>query len=63
MRSILSQIKNESELFKFFGKYARYLFGAYIITFNNKDFTADSPSALFDKVKNEYYENILRKAN
>lgn len=54
---------NDSELFTLFGKYAKYHFGFYYIYFNGKDFSANNPKDLFEKVKNEYYENILCKAN
>jgi len=60
MRSFLSQIKNETELYKYFGKYSRYLFGGYVIEFNNKLMQSDMPTGLFEKVKEEY-KNILAK--
>lgn len=56
----ISKGLNESELFKLFGRYARYLFGSYIITFNGKDLSADNPSKLFDKVKKEYADYVQR---
>ena len=51
---------NESELFKHFGKYARFVFGTYVISFNGKEFSSDTPNGLFDKVKKEY-EKICNK--
>jgi len=51
---------NQSELFKIFGEHARFVFGVYVITFNGKDFSADNPSDLFQKVIAEY-ENIKKK--
>lgn len=56
----VSKNMNDSELFKFFGKYARYVFGSYVITFNDKDFSADNPSDLFQKVKDEYKDYVQR---
>lgn len=56
----ISKTMNESELFKFFGKYARYVFGAYFITFNDKDFSSDNPSDLFKKVQKEYKDYVSR---
>lgn len=54
MKFEMKKNMNESELFKLFGKYARYVCGAYVITFNGRDMSADSPSELWDKVKEEY---------
>lgn len=53
---------NDTELFKLFGKYARFIFGAYVITFNNKDFSSDTPSGLFEKVRAEYANYLRKKA-
>lgn len=53
---------NNSELFKLFGKYAKYVQAGqfYYIMFNGKDLSADNPSDLFQKVKKEYeiYQNL-----
>lgn len=56
----LSKKYNDSELFKHFGQYARYVFGMYAITFNGKDFFSDNPSDLFDKVKKEYNDYVSK---
>lgn len=56
---IKAAVKNEADLFKLFGEYARYVFGSYAIDFNGKLFIADTPSDLFKKVKDEY--NLLIK--
>lgn len=58
----VKNIKGEDELFKLFGQYARYLFGGYVIDFNGKTLSAKTPSDLFERVKKEYNESILRKA-
>lgn len=49
---------NDSQLFKLFGQYSRYIMGGYFIDFNGKMFRGDTPIELFDKVKAEY-ENYL----
>ena len=59
----MKKIKNESDLFKLFGKYARHFGSYYAIQFNGKTLSADTPRELFIKVQNEYNENILCKAN
>lgn len=61
MKIELPKNMNDSELFKLFGKNARYVFGVYVITFNGKDFSADTPSDLFAKVKDEYAAYINKK--
>ena len=54
MRNILDKNMNDGKLYKLFGEYSRYVFGVYVITFNNKDLSSDNPSDLFKKVKDEY---------
>lgn len=51
---------SNSELFEIFGKNARYVFGGYVIEFNHKLLSADNPSDLLQKVKDEYkiYQNL-----
>lgn len=50
----ISKNYNESELFKLFGQYARFVFGTYIIEFNGKFLSANNPNDLFQKVIKEY---------
>lgn len=58
----LSKKLNDSELFKLFGKYAKYVSAGnfYYIMFNGKDLSSDNPKYLFKKVQDEYnnYKNI-----
>lgn len=51
---------NTSELFTLFGKHARYILvgNFYVIRFNGKDLSADNPSDLFIKVKEEYKKHV-----
>ncbi len=79
MRSILPQVKKntikmckptiikiteaEETLFDLFSRNAKYYKGEYYIMFNEKELVAKTPKDLFQKVKNEYNENLLRKAN
>lgn len=55
-----TNIMNTSELFTLFGKHARYILvgNFYVIRFNGKDLSADNPSDLFIKVKEEYKKHV-----
>jgi len=47
---------SEANLYSLFGRSSKYIKtgGFYFIHFNNKDISADTPSDLFKKVKDEY---------
>jgi hypothetical protein len=52
----MSTTLTELELHSLFGTYAKYIRAGnfYMINFNGKDLSADTPNELFVKVKEEY---------